>query len=204
LVGGKESSNHQKQFKMPVKIRLTRHGKKHNAYYHIVVADSRAPRDGKYIEIIGNYDPNTVPATIEINRDKALSWLKNGAQPTDTCRAILSYKGVLYKHHLEKGVAKGAITQEQADSKFESWLEAKNSKVEEKRKRVIGEVTKSAEARLADEAKKKEARLEALRKKLTPPPVEKEATAEPEVEASAEPEVGGAAEETSGEAPAES
>ncbi|HNP98265.1 MAG TPA: 30S ribosomal protein S16, partial [Bacteroidia bacterium] len=90
---------------MPVKIRLSRHGKKHQAYYHIVVADSRAPRDGKFIEVIGNYNPNTNPATIQIDNDKALTWLKNGAQPTDTCRAILSYKGVLFRSHLDRGVA---------------------------------------------------------------------------------------------------
>ena len=94
---------------MPVKIRLTRHGKKHNAYYHIVVADGRAPRDGKFIEVIGNYNPNTNPATIELNNEKALDWLSKGAQPTDTMRAILSYKGVLYKKHLQEGITKGAL-----------------------------------------------------------------------------------------------
>jgi len=167
---------------MPVKIRLTRHGKKHKPYYHIVVADSRAPRDGKYIEVIGNYDPNTNPATIEINQDKALTWLKNGAQPTDTCRAILAYKGVLYNLHLQKGIAKGALTQEQADAKLAAWAEAKAAKVEEKRKSVIGNVSKQMESRLAEEAKKKENRLEALRKKNTPPP-----TPEPEAETAAEP-----------------
>ena len=111
---------------MPVKIRLSRHGKKHNAYYHIVVADSRAPRDGKYIEVIGNYDPNTNPATISIDNDKALQWLQNGAQPTDTCRAILAYKGVLLRNHLQKGVAKGVITQEQVEAKYSAWLESKS------------------------------------------------------------------------------
>ncbi|HRS37958.1 MAG TPA: 30S ribosomal protein S16, partial [Bacteroidia bacterium] len=104
---------------MPAKIRLTRHGKKHNAYYHIVVADGRAPRDGKFIEVIGNYNPNTNPATINLDATKALNWLNKGAQPTDTCRAILSYKGVLYRNHLNKGVLKGALTAEQADAKFE-------------------------------------------------------------------------------------
>ncbi|MFM9027673.1 MAG: 30S ribosomal protein S16, partial [Bacteroidota bacterium] len=89
---------------MPVKIRLSRHGKKHQAYYHIVVADSRAPRNGKFIEVIGDYNPNTNPATINLNHQRALTWLGNGAQPTDTCRAILSYKGVLFHNHLLKGV----------------------------------------------------------------------------------------------------
>ena len=190
---------------MPVKIRLTRHGKKHKPYYHIVVADSRAPRDGKYIEVIGNYDPNTVPATIEINQDKALSWLKNGAQPTDTCRAILSYKGVLFNYHLQKGIAKGALTQEQADAKLQAWADAKASKVEEKRTRAIGNASKEMEARLIEEGKKKEALLEALRKKNTPPPAEVVAEVEAAPEASeATPEVTEApAENNAGEAPSE-
>ena len=123
---------------MPVKIRLSRHGKKHNAYYHIVVADSRAPRDGKFIEVIGNYDPNTNPATIIIDNDKALDWLQKGAQPTDTCRAILAYKGVLLRNHLQKGVAKGVITQEQVETKYSEWLEKKDSKIEDKKKKLSG------------------------------------------------------------------
>ena len=158
---------------MPVKIRLTRHGKKHNAYYHIVVADGRAPRDGKFIEVIGNYDPHTNPATIELNTEKALSWLSKGAQPTDTTRAILSYKGVLFKSHLQKGVTKGALTQEKADEQFQQWLEAKDHKIAEKKNRVAGESVKVMEARLVEESKKKEARAEAIRAKNTPPPVEK-------------------------------
>ena len=121
---------------MPVKIRLSRHGKKHHAYYHIVVADSRAPRDGKYIEVIGNYDPHTNPATIIIDNDKALDWLQKGAQPTDTCRAILAYKGVLLRNHLQKGVAKGVITQEQVDTKYAEWLEKKDSKIDDKKKKL--------------------------------------------------------------------
>ena len=108
---------------MPVKIRLTRHGKKGYAFYHVVVADSRAPRDGKFIEKIGTYNPNTNPATIDLDFEKALEWLQKGAQPTDTCRAILSYKGVMYKKHLLGGVAKGAFTAEVAEAKFAKWLE---------------------------------------------------------------------------------
>lgn len=181
MVGGKDTQNHQIVLKMPVKIRLSRHGKKHQAYYHIVVADSRAPRDGKFIEVIGNYNPNTNPATIQIDNDKALTWLKNGAQPTDTCRAILSYKGVLLRSHLDRGIAKGAITQEAADAKYTAWLESKNNKIEEKRSRLKNETVKEREARLADEAKKKEAKLEAISMKNTPPPVE--AAAEGEAEA---------------------
>ncbi len=175
---------------MPAKIRLTRHGKKHNAYYHIVVADGRAPRDGKFIEVIGNYNPNTNPATINLDATKALNWLNKGAQPTDTCRAILSYKGVLYRNHLNKGVLKGALTAEQADAKFEQWLQEKNLKIDDKRKRVSSEFSKATEARIADESKKKEAKLEAIKAKNTPPPAE-EAPAED------------AAPATEGEAPAE-
>ncbi len=175
---------------MPVKIRLSRHGKKHNAYYHIVVADSRAPRDGKFIEVIGNYDPHTNPATINIDNDKALGWLQKGAQPTDTCRAILAYKGVLFRNHLQKGVTKGVLTQEQMEAKLTEWLEKKNNKIEEKKKRVSGSVSKVIEERLAAESKKKEAIAEKVRKKNTPPPVEEAAPA--------------AAEESTGETPAES
>jgi small subunit ribosomal protein S16 len=157
---------------MPVKIRLSRHGKKHNAYYHIVVADSRAPRDGKFIEVIGNYDPNSNPATIEIDNDKALSWLQKGAQPTDTCRAILSYKGVLFKNHLQKGVTKGVITQEAADEKLNSWQESKHNKIAEKSTRLQKSAEKDVQDRLAAESKKREAIAEAVKKKNTPPPAE--------------------------------
>src|ERR1043165_385803 len=117
---------------MAVKIRLQRHGKKANAFFHIVIADGRAPRDGKFIEKIGTYNPTTNPATILIDNEKALQWLSKGAQPTDTCRAILSYKGVMYQKHLQGGIAKGALTQEQADAKFAQWIEAKEAKVGDK------------------------------------------------------------------------
>lgn len=162
---------------MPVKIRLSRHGKKHNAYYHIVVADSRAPRDGKYIEVIGNYDPNTNPATISIDNDKALQWLQNGAQPTDTCRAILAYKGVLLRNHLQKGVAKGVITQEQVEAKYSAWLESKSNKIEDKKKKISGTSSKIMEERLVAESKKRETIAEAVRIKNIPPPVEEAAPA---------------------------
>ena len=155
---------------MPVKIRLARHGKKHQAYYHIVVADGRAPRDGKFIEVIGKYDPNSNPATIELNNEKALSWLHKGAQPTDTTRAILSYKGVLFQKHLARGIAKGLLTQEVADAKLQQWIEGKNNKIEEKRKRIQSGFSKEMETRLAEEAKKKEAIAERVRIKNTPPP----------------------------------
>lgn len=167
---------------MPVKIRLARHGKKHQAYYHIVVADGRAPRDGKFIEVIGKYNPNTNPATIHIDDVKALEWLSKGAQPTDTTKAILSYKGIMFKRHLQNGIAKGLLNQEQADEKFQKWMEDKHNKIAEKKARVAGESSKTMEARLAEEAKKREAIAEKVRIKNTPPPVE-EAPAATEAEA---------------------
>ncbi len=178
---------------MSVKIRLSRRGKKHNAYYHIVVADARAPRDGKFIEVIGNYDPNTNPATILLDNKKALTWLQNGAQPTDTCRAILSYKGVLFENHLDKGVKKGVLTQEAADAKMAAWIETKAGKIEDKKGRLSSGNTQTMEARLIEETKRKEAKAEAIRIKNTPPPVEEAA---PAVETESEP----AADEPSAEA----
>ncbi len=118
---------------MSVKIRLQRHGKKGKPFYWIVAADARAKRDGRFLEKIGTYNPNTNPATIDLNLDKAVTWLFNGAQPTDTARAILSYKGALLKHHLEGGVRKGALTAEQAEAKLAAWLEAKAGKVDAKK-----------------------------------------------------------------------
>jgi small subunit ribosomal protein S16 len=118
---------------MSVKIRLQRHGKKGKPFYWVVAADARSKRDGKYLEKIGTYNPNTNPATIDLNLDSAVQWLHNGAQPTDTARAILSYKGALLKHHLDGGVRKGAMTQEQADAKLATWLEAKTGKVDAKK-----------------------------------------------------------------------
>ena len=118
---------------MSVKIRLQRHGKKQKPFYWVVAADARSKRDGKYLEKIGTYNPNTNPATIELNLDSAVKWLHNGAQPTDTAKAILSYKGALLKHHLDGGIRKGALTQEQADAKLAAWLEAKAGKVDAKK-----------------------------------------------------------------------
>ncbi|CAA0238223.1 30S ribosomal protein S16 [Tenacibaculum maritimum] len=117
---------------MPVKIRLQRHGKKGKPFYWVVAADSRAKRDGRFLEKIGTYNPNTNPATIELDVDSAVKWLQNGAQPTDTARALLSYKGALLKNHLAGGVRKGALTEEQAAAKFEAWLEEKEGKVSTK------------------------------------------------------------------------
>lgn len=136
---------------MPTKIRLQRHGKKSYAFFHVVVADSRAPRDGKFIEKLGTYNPNTNPATIDIDFDRSLHWVKTGAQPTDTCRALLSYKGVIYKNHLDKGVLKGALTQEQADKKFEAWLQEKEGKIEGKKEGLSKAAEADAKARLEAE-----------------------------------------------------
>ena len=118
---------------MSVKIRLQRHGKKGKPFYWVVAADARAKRDGKYLEKIGSYNPNTNPATIELDLESAVQWLHSGAQPTDTARAILSYKGALLKHHLDGGIRKGALTQEQADTKLAEWLDTKSGKVEAKK-----------------------------------------------------------------------
>ncbi|MCC8088127.1 MAG: 30S ribosomal protein S16 [Rikenellaceae bacterium] len=147
---------------MPVKIRLARHGKKGYAFYHIVVADSRAPRDGKFIEKIGTYNPNTNPATIDLQFEKALSWLQNGAQPTDTCRAILSYKGVLYKKHLLGGVKKGAFSAEEADDRFNKWMLAKDGIISTKVNKLADADAAEKAARLAAEAKVKEEREKAI------------------------------------------
>lgn len=116
--------------KMAVKIRLQRKGRKKAPIYHIVVADARAPRDGRYIERLGTYNPLTIPATIEINADKAFEWLMNGAQPSDTARAILKFKGIYYRKHLQRGVSKGAMTQETANELYSVWVESKDKKVE--------------------------------------------------------------------------
>ncbi len=150
---------------MPVKIRLSRHGRKRHAFYHIVVADSRAPRDGKYIERIGSYNPNTNPATIDLNFDKALTWLSNGAQPTDTARAILSYKGVMMKKHLLDGVKKGAFDEAEAEKRFQAWLTDKEAKIQAKVDGLAGKAADEAKATLEREAKINSERAEALAKK---------------------------------------
>jgi len=157
---------------MPTKMRLQRFGKKRKPFYHIVIADGRAPRDGKFIEKIGTYNPVHNPAVIELDVDKAVQWLNNGAQPTDTVRAILSYKGVLYKHHLMRGVAKGALTEAEAEAKFQTWLTEKEAKIDAKRqgleeksrsekKEAHEAETKIKEAREAELAKKRAAEMEA-------------------------------------------
>jgi small subunit ribosomal protein S16 len=154
-----------KSSKMPAKIRLQRNGRKRYAYYHIVIADSRAPRDGKNVERIGSYNPNTNPATIDLDFDKALTWLNNGAQPTDTVRAILSYKGVMYKKHLQGGVAKGAFTAEEAEAKFEAWVAEKANKVQAKKDGLVVSADSSKKAQFAMEAKKNAERANAIAKR---------------------------------------
>lgn len=149
---------------MSVKIRLQRHGKKGKPFFHIVIADARASRDGKFIEKIGTYNPITNPAVIDLNVDAAVKWLNNGAQPTDTARAILSYKGVLYKKHLLGGVAKGAFDQAEADSRFAAWLEGKEKSVLGKKDGLAKSKDDAKKAALEAEAKVNQGRLDAAAK----------------------------------------
>ncbi|MCU4163056.1 30S ribosomal protein S16 [Carboxylicivirga caseinilyticus] len=162
---------------MPVKIRLARHGRKRYAYYHIVVADSRAPRDGKFIERIGSYNPNTNPATINLNFDKALTWLANGAQPTDTARAILSYKGVMMKKHLLEGVKKGAFDEAEAEKRFNAWLTEKEGKIQAKKDGLASAKADADKAALDREAKINADRAESLAKQKAELAAEAEAAA---------------------------
>ncbi len=141
---------------MATKIRLQRHGRKKRAFYHIVVADSRAPRDGRFIEKIGTYNPITNPATIELDVNKATQWLLNGAEPTDTARAILSYKGAAYKKHLQVGVNKGAISQEEADKKFATWMAEKDAKVAAKKNGLADAASQKKAAAMKAETQRKE------------------------------------------------
>ena len=146
---------------MSVKIRLQRHGKKGKPFFHIVVADARARRDGRFIEKLGVYNPITNPATIELDVDAAVKWLNNGAQPTDTARAILSYKGALYKKHLQGGVAKGAFDEAEAEKRFNAWLETKEAAVANKKDSLSKADKAAKKAALEAEAKVNEARLAA-------------------------------------------
>ncbi len=143
---------------MAVKIRLQRFGKKDSAFYHLVVADGRAPRDGKFIEKLGVYNPNTNPATIDINFESTLNWMMKGAQPTDTCRAILSYRGVMMKKHLLEGVKKGALTETQAEQKFSKWQEEKSGKILGKHDRLSKESQDKTQNRLKSESSVKDAK----------------------------------------------
>ena len=182
---------------MPARIRLQRHGKKNQPFYHIVVADGRAPRDGKFIEKLGTYNPLTNPATIDLNFDRAVEWVKNGAQPSDTVRRILSYKGVLLRRHLQIGVEKGAISQEVADARFNEWLQAKEAKIAAAKSEVENNARNTRKARLEAEKKANETKAAAVAAKRQAA-IEAAAAAKAEAEAA---ENGEAAAEA--EAPAE-
>ena len=179
---------------MPVRIRLQRHGKKGKPFYWIVAADSRAKRDGKYLEKLGVYDPNTNPATVDLSVDDSLKWLKNGAQPSDTARTLLSYRGVMLKYHLSTGVRKGALTQENADKKFEDWLDEKNNRIQSKIDNISKEESQAKSKALAAEKEVNLKRIAdakaALEAEEAAPEAAPEAEATPEVapEAEATPE----------------
>tara|TARA_B110000091_G_scaffold155468_1_gene165562 strand:+ start:94 stop:633 length:540 start_codon:yes stop_codon:yes gene_type:complete len=165
---------------MSVKIRLQRHGKKGKPFYWIVAADARAKRDGKYLEKLGTYNPNVNPAEINLNLDVTVAWLQNGAQPTDTAKNILSYKGAMLKNHLVGGIRKGALTQEQADAKFAAWLEEKAVKVSDKEAGLSKSQSEAKAAALAAEKAVNEARIEAA-KPVVEEVVVEEVVAEAEV-----------------------
>ena len=178
---------------MPVRIRLQRHGKKGKPIYWIVAADSRAKRDGRYLEKLGIYDPNTLPASVELDLDRAVNWLQNGAQPSDTARNLLSEKGAMLKNHLINGVHKGALTQDDADAKFQVWLKDKENKNETILKKINSESEKSRAAVIAAEkeasTKRKEAAAAAVIEAELEVPASEEAPAEeaaPEAEAQEE------------------
>ena len=144
---------------MPVKIRLQRHGKKGKPFYWIVAADARSKRDGRYLEKLGTYNPNTNPATVDVKLDNAVNWLEKGAQPTDTARTLLSYRGVMLKHHLNGGIRKGALSQEEADKKFAAWLEEKEAKIQAKKEGLSQSESELKAKRLADEKAVSDKRL---------------------------------------------
>jgi len=146
---------------MATRIRLQRHGKKGKPFFHIVVADSRAKRDGRFIEKLGIYNPNTNPATIDLDFDRSLAWVQKGAEPSDTARAILKYQGVMMKDHLLRGVAKGALTEEQVEAKFSKWLEDKSALIDSKKDRLSKAKEEARKAALADEKAVNEARTAA-------------------------------------------
>jgi small subunit ribosomal protein S16 len=157
---------------MAVKIRLARHGKKGKPFFHIVVADGRSPRNGKFIEKLGTYNPIVNPAVIDLNVEKAVKWLQNGATPTDTCRAILSYKGALYMNHLNNGVKKGALTQEQANAKFEKWMNEKSGKIQSKKDKLASGANQEEQKRMAAERATRDAKAQAILAKQSAATVE--------------------------------
>jgi small subunit ribosomal protein S16 len=172
---------------MSVKIRLQRHGKKGKPFYWIVAADARAKRDGRYLEKLGTYNPNTNPATVNLDVDGTVKWLQDGAQPTDTAKTILSYKGAMLKNHLVGGVRKGALTEEQAEEKFQAWLEEKAGKVASKEENVAKVKSEAKAKALEAEKAVNEARVAAAVEEAAPEEVAEEAA--PEVAEEAAPEV---------------
>ncbi|MGB2502929.1 MAG: 30S ribosomal protein S16, partial [Flavobacteriaceae bacterium] len=169
---------------MPVKIRLQRHGKKGKPFYWIVAADARAKRDGRYLEKIGTYNPNTNPATVDLNIDSAVRWLEKGAQPTDTARTLLSYRGALLKHHLQGGVRKGALSQEDADKKLEAWLQQKDALIQAKIDGLSSDKAKAKAEKLAAEKavnEKRAADAKALVEEAAAAATEEEVVTEEEV-----------------------
>jgi len=181
---------------MATKMRLQRFGKKGQAYFHIVIADGRAPRDGRFIEKIGTYNPITRPADIQLDFDRALYWVKTGVEPTETVEAILKYTGVAYMHHLLKGVAKGAMTEEQAQAKFEEWKAVKTSKIESAKNDIGLKAKTEDKKRLAAEVKVNQAKADVLAKKLAAEAKKAAGVTEEEVEEVAEEEVTEEVEET--------
>lgn len=196
---------------MATKIRLQRHGRSKRPYYYIVVADSRARRDGRFIDRIGDYNPLTVPATINIDFDKAFDWVMKGAEPSDTCARILSYKGVLYKKHLARGVRKGAMTEQEMEAKMQEWIAAKEKTVEAHIETIAQSRAAKKAASLAEETKKKEEYAKKLEEASKPaeevaeaPEVTEETADAPEAEVAAEaPTEQAATPEVTAETPAE-
>ena len=196
---------------MPTRIRLQRKGKKGQPFYHLVVADGRAPRDGKFIEKLGTYNPLTDPATIELNFDRALYWLQVGAQPSDTARSILSREGVMLKEHLLRGVKKGALTEDQVEEKFKAWVKERAEKLDQKAKDAELSEKELKKKRMEEERKINETRAEELAKKYAKDNLKAEKAAEEaaEAEATATEEAAApaaeapAAEKPAAEAPAE-
>ena len=189
---------------MATKIRLQRHGKKGKPFYHIVIANSRAKRDGRFIEKLGTYNPNTQPAQIEINFDSALAWLQKGAIPTDTARAILSYKGILLKKHLLDGVKKGALTEEKAESKFKKWIEEKETKIAQSIKQIDESKRKEEKEKFDAEEESRKKKEEAIMSKTNPVEAPKEEAPKEEAQAEEAPKEEAQAEEAPvAEAPTE-
>lgn len=185
---------------MATKIRLQRHGKKGNVFFHLVAADSRARRDGRFIEKLGTYNPNTNPATVDLNFDRTLYWVQVGAEMTDTARALLSYRGILYKNHLLNGVKKGALTVEQVEEKFAAWVSEKEGKIEAKKESLMNSFEKDKADRKKAEIALNEARAKEIAAKNAP--VEEAPVAEEAAEVEAVEEAGATEAEAEAEAPA--